>query len=409
METIGQMIEDYARLIVHTGVGLYGGQCLQIKTGAENYCFAQKIAEIAYGCGALLVDIRIDDLKLVRKRIDAQNPEQLTVVPDYAKLVDYEMMVKDWAYIRIDNTEDRQWLEDADAEKLSAYKGGIGRSGALYRQSRMRNEHPWCVVCAPGPIWAKSVLGPDATVEEFWNVLAPILRLDTDDPVAAWKQHAEKLLERSLFLNNLKISTLHFTSGKTDLAIGFTEAHRSMGGGDPLPNGSWFMANIPTEEVFTTPDRLSVQGHVATTRPVSVMDSLVEDVELEFKDGKVVSCKARIGQRIMDRFLDTDEGARYLGEVALVGEDSPIARSNKIFHSILFDENASCHLALGAGYPSCLANAEQLSTDEKLLEAGCNNSLVHTDFMIGSPDMSITASTRTGEQVQIMRNGKFVI
>jgi aminopeptidase len=409
MKTIGQMIEDYARLIVHTGVGLYGGQCLQIKTGAENYWFAQKIAEIAYGCGALLVDIQIDDLKLVRKRIDAQNPEQLTVVPDYAKLVDYEMMAKDWAYVRIDNTEDREWLEDVDAEKLSAYKSAIGRSGALYRQSRMRNEHPWCVVCAPGPIWAKSVLGPDATVEEFWNVLAPILRLDADDPAAAWKQHAQKLSERSLFLNNLKISTLHFTSAKTDLTIGFTEAHLWMGGGDPLPNGSWFMANIPTEEVFTTPDRLFVEGHVATTRPVSVMDSLVEDVELEVKDGKVVSCKARIGQQIMDRFLDTDEGARYLGEVALVGEDSPIARSNKIFNSILFDENASCHLALGAGYPSCLANAEQLSTDEKLLEAGCNNSLVHTDFMIGSPDMDITASTRTGEQVQIMRNGKFVI
>ena len=373
MKTIGQMVEDYARLIVHTGVGLYCGQCLQIKTGAENYWFAQKIAEIAYCDGALLVDIRIDDLKLVRKRIDAQNPEQLGAVPDFAKMVDYEMMVKDWAYIRIDNTEDREWLEDADAQKLSAYKSAIGRSGALYRQSRMRNEHPWCVVCAPGPIWAKSVLGPDATIEEFWHVLAPILRLDTDDPAAAWKQHAGMLLERSLFLNNLKISTLHFTSAKTDLTIGFTEAHRWMGGGDPLPNGSWFMANIPTEEVFTTPDRLLVQGHVVTTRPVSVMDSLVEDVELEFKDGKVVSCKARVGQQIMDRFLDTDEGARYLGEVALVGEDSPIARSNRIFHSILFDENASCHLALGAGYPSCLANAEQLSTDEKLLEAGCNN------------------------------------
>jgi aminopeptidase len=409
MKTIEQMIEDYARLIVHTGVGIYPGQCLQIKTGAENYWFAQKIAEIAYECGALLVDIRIDDLKLVRKRIDAQDPEQLGVVPDYAKLVDYEMMVKDWAYIRIDNTEDRQWLEDVDAQKLSAYKSGISRSGTLYRQSRMRNEHPWCVVCAPGPIWAKSVLGPDATVEEFWNILAPILRLDTNDPAAAWKQHAGKLLERSRFLDNLKIATLHFTSAKTDLTIGFTEAHRWMGGGDPLPNGSWFMANIPTEEVFTTPDRLFAQGHVTTTRPVSVMDSLVEDVELEFKDGKVVSCTARVGQHIMDRFLDTDEGARYLGEVALVGEDSPIARSNRIFHSILFDENASCHLALGAGYPSCLANAEHLSTDEKLLEAGCNNSLVHTDFMIGSPDMDIAAYTRTGEQVQIMRNGKFVI
>jgi aminopeptidase len=181
-----------------------------------------------------------------------------------------------------------------------------------------------------------------------------------------------------------------------------------LGGGDPLPNGNWFLPNIPTEEVFTTPDFTTANGFVATTRPVSVMDSLVEDVVLTFAHGKVVACTARVGQQIMDRFLQMDAGASLLGEVALVDEDSPIALSGKIFGSILFDENASCHLALGAGYPSCLRDSVKLTSEKHLREAGCNTSLVHTDFMIGSEDMRITAKTRDGRFVTIMENGRFL-
>lgn len=409
MSNSERMRQAYADLIVTTGVALYRGQCLQIKTGPENYWFAQEVAASAYAHGAQLVRIEIDDLRLLAKRIESQDIEQLQVVPDFAKSVDYEMMAKDWAYVRIDNTEDREYLADADAEKLSAYKAALSRSGSIYQRSRMRHEHPWCVVCAPGPKWARSVLGSEVTVEQFWEVLAPILKLDQEDPVQAWKDHAKTLFERGRKLDALHITSLHLASPVTDLTIGFTNQHRWMGGGDPLPNGGWFMANIPTEEVFTTPDRLTAEGYVVTTRPVSVMDSRVEEVKLTFEDGKVVECSARVGQAVMDRFLDIDEGARYVGEVALVGEDSPIARSNRIFNSILYDENASCHLALGAGYPSCLANAHELSTEEKLLEAGCNRSLVHTDFMVGSADMDIDATTNDGSKVAIMRKGTFVI
>lgn len=403
------LIRTYANLIVTSGVSLYPGQCLQIKSGPDTYWFAQEIALAAYESGAQLVRIETEDLRLIGKRAEVQTEKELSYVPDFNRQIDFEMMVKDWAYVRIDNTEDRHWLEHADAAKLSAYKSGMAESGKFYQISRMRNEHPWCVVCAPGPEWAKAVLGPDATVEEFWDVLAPILRLDTPDPIQAWKDHSDMLLKRCKKLDDLHIAKLHFTNSFTDLTIGFTDKHVWMGGGDPLPSGGWFIANIPTEEVFTTPDRLTAEGYVTTTRPVSVMDSLVEGVTLEFAGGKVISCTAKKGQAVMDRFLDTDEGARYLGEVALVDEDSPIAQSNHIFHSILFDENASCHLALGAGYPSCLANAAELNSDEKLLSAGCNRSLVHTDFMVGSADMHIDAITRDGDRVTIMDNGKFVL
>lgn len=409
MKSLEQMINDYADLILTSGVCLYHGQSLQIKAGPEAYWFAQILAEKAYEKGALLVRIEIDDLRLVKKRTDVQNKEMLSDVPDFSKQIDYEMMVKDWAYIRIDNTEDRHWLEDANADQLAIYKSALSRAGTHYRNSRMRHEHPWCVIALPGPRWAKAVLGEEAETADLWKVVAPILKLDTSNPAQAWQDHADTLLKRGQKLQDLKITSLHFKSAKTDFTVGFTKEHLWAGGGDPLPNGTWFLPNIPTEEVFTTPDRLTASGVIATTKPVSVMDSLVEDAVFTFKQGKVIECKARVGQAVMDKFLAMDEGASFLGEIALVDENSPIAQSGKVFGSILYDENASCHIALGAGYPSCLKNADKLSNEELLREAGCNTSMVHTDFMVGSPDMDITATTESGNKVQIMQGGRFTL
>ena len=408
MKSIEQLIADYARLVIQSGVNLYKGQSLMIKTGYDTYYFARILAETAYDLGAALVQIDIDDPRLTRKRTDVQSVEELAIVPDFARQMDYEMMVKDWAYVRIDNTEDRHWLAEANAERLSALRSAMSKSGTAYRKSRMRHEHPWCVICAPGPVWAKKVLGDNATVEDLWQLLTPILKLDAEDPAKAWQEHSDNLVKRGQWLNSLNIASLTFKSPRTDLTIGFRKEHLWVGGGDPLPNGTWFLPNIPTEEVFSTPDLATAQGYVATTKPVSVMDSLVENVVLTFEQGKVVSCTAQVGQEIMDRFLGMDAGASYLGEVALVDEDSPIALSGKTFGSILYDENASCHLALGAGYPSCIAESEKLSSDAQLSAAGCNTSMVHTDFMVGSADMNITATTRSGETVVIMENGRFV-
>jgi len=409
MKSIEQMVNEYADLVITSGVCLYHGQSLQIKAGPEAYWFAQILAEKAYEKGALLVRIEIEDLRLIKKRTDVQNQDMLADVPDFSRQTDYEMMVKDWAYIRIDNTEDRHYLTDADADQLAIYKSALSIAGTLYRNSRMRHEHPWCVIAVPGPRWAKDVLGEQAETDDLWKVVAPILKLDTPNPAKAWQDHADLLLKRGQKLNDLAITSLHFKSAKTDFTVGFTKEHLWAGGGDPLPNGTWFLPNIPTEEVFTTPDRLTASGYIATTKPVSVMDSLVEDVVLTFEKGKVVACKARIGQSVMDKFLAMDEGASYLGEVALVDEDSPIAQSGKVFGSILYDENASCHIALGAGYPSCLKNAEKLSNETLLREAGCNTSMVHTDFMVGSSDMDIIATTARGKQVQIMKAGRFTL
>jgi aminopeptidase len=409
MKKFDQYARSYAALVVQSGISLRKGQSLLIKTGYGTYPFARLIAETAYKLGALQVVVDIDDPQLTRARIDAQQEAEVTVLPDYQRQIDYEMMVKDWAYVRIDNTEDRHWLADADAVKLSAMRKAASTWSALYRQSRMRHEHPWCVICAPGPVWARKVLGEQATVEDLWETLAPILRLDAPDPSKAWIEHSARLTERCATLDALHIAKLHFSSPATELTIGFRAEHRWFGGGDPLPNGTWFLPNIPTEEVFTVPDLASAEGYVHTTRPVSVMDSLVEDVTFTFKNGLVTSCTARVGQGVMDNFLKIDQGARRLGEVALVDESSPLAASGKVFGSILYDENASCHLALGAGYPTCLAHGSTLSSDEDLQAAGCNTSLTHTDFMVGSSDMDVTAVSRDGKKTVIMRSGRFVL
>ena len=408
MKSIEQMAKEYADLIVTVGVNLYKGQSLLIKCAAENYNFARLIALSAYDKGAALVKIDIDDLSLLKKRLEVQNEKELKVVTDYSKIIDYEMMVKDWAYIRIDNTEDRHHLIDVDANKLSIYRSTLSENHTLYMQSRMRHENAWCVVCSPGPVWAKSILGESGTEEQLWHLLAPILKLDKEDPTQAWLEHNKVLKQRCNTLNQFKIKQLHFKSSKTDLTIGLAAVSRWKGGGDTLPRGANFMANIPTEEVFTTPNRFDVNGYVTTTRPVSVMESRVEDLKLTFKGGKVVDFKAAVGNSIMESFFSIDEGASYLGEVALVDENSPIAKSKQIFNSILYDENASCHLALGAGYPFCLENFEQYNEDE-LIKIGCNRSLVHTDFMIGSSDLDIEATTEDGKNIVIMQKGNFVI
>lgn len=399
----------YAHLVITSGIALYPGQSVMIKTEYENYPFARLLAQTAYQEGAQEVQISVDDYRLIRSKIENQTDEQLTTFSDFSRQIDYEMMAKDWAYIRIDNTEDPHALKGVDYRKLTLYRRAMSNYLALMRDSRMRHEHPWCVICAPGPVWAQTVLGENSTTADLWDLLIPILRLDKDDPAQAWRDHSQFLQERCSKLNTLAIKELHFTATGTDLHIGFRDEHRWFGGGDPLPDGRWFLPNIPTEEVFTVPDLATAHGYVHTTRPVSVLGATVEDVELTFEAGEVVACKARVGQETMDNFLAIDAGARRLGEVALVDNDSPISLSKRVFGSILYDENASCHLALGTGYPSCLAHGTQLTNDKALQGAGCNTSSVHTDFMIGSPEMDIEATLADSSKVQIFKRGQFVL
>lgn len=400
-------VERYAELIITKGINLQENKAVLITSGVGTYYFARALGKAAYRLGASYVQILTDDLDLLSARLEAQNEEEVQYVPAYIKALDYEFISEGWSFIRVDSTEERLDHGPLDPTKnqlasSARQKVSVARSKAL-----MRHQLPWCVCVAPGPLWAKQVLGEDATTQDLFDVLKPILLLDKEDAPSAWDEKDRMLSKRMEFINNLDLKALHFTSPRTDLTIGFRKEARFVGGSEELPSGKRFFANLPTEEIFSTPDRMEVEGYVTTTRPVSVLNTPTEEVRLVFKEGKVVEYSAKVGQEALDRFFEIDEGTKRIGEVALVDESSPIAQSGLIFHSILLDENASCHLALGEGYPICLTNGSKLSTEEELHEAGCNTSLAHVDFMVGSPDMQIDAILHDGSRVPIMVDGHF--
>lgn len=403
MKDIETMKLDYAKIIVSKGVNIQKGQCLSIKASVATYPFASLIAKEAYKAGARYVEIDIDDLTLLSSRIEEQSDDDLLFIPNYHKCKDEEMIHEEWAYVRIDNTDERHVLKHVNSNKIGEYSKNLNSFHYPLRVARMANEVTWCVVCVPSDNWAQQVLSETSNSDDLWRFLAPILHLDQEDPVSALEAHNKIIEKRAQALNAVELRSLHIKSAITDVTIGLSEYHRFEGAGEKTTKGVEFYPNIPTEEVFTTPLKNSVNGVITTTKPVSLLDSLVEKVRVVFVNGKVVEASAEVGNDILQTYLKIDEGASYLGEIALVDQTSPISQADTIFHSILYDENASCHFALGAGYPSCLQLPEGMSVED----AECNQSLVHTDFMFGSDDMNIVGTDKDGKKYIIMENGKF--
>ncbi len=405
------MIEykDYSRVVLKQGLSLKKGQNLLISCNAGNYDMARSMAVEAYAMGAGYVEIAVQDNYLTRARLAAQEGQALEYIPNYLIGKAHQMLSEDWARVRIDSTEELDVLGDADPERLSTFSKSSRKALKFVSSSLMNGEHSWCVICAPGPEWARKVLGDKASTEDLWDVLKPILRLDRPDPAAAWEEHGENLKQRCGILNDMSLDSLHFKAEGTDLTIGLNSISRWEGGPGALPDGRMLFNNLPTEEVFTTPDWRRCSGRVKVTKELKVLETMVRDAWFRFDSGRVVEFGAGEGEEVLAKFLDMDEGARSLGEIALVDESSPIAASGLLFGSILYDENASCHMALGAGYPFCLELPSGVSGEEELKEAGCNSSLVHTDFMIGSPSLDVTGYDRDGTAYPIIRGGSFVL
>ncbi|MBN2656362.1 MAG: aminopeptidase [Spirochaetales bacterium] len=401
-------LKEYGEIILRSGINLRKGQCVRIRCGAEDYHFARILGGEAYRLGAGYVQITILDNYLDLSRFTHQEGDALDYVPPHLVEEGRVMLDEDWANIRIDNVGEGNVLKNADPGKVARNRKALGRKLKFFNQSLMADEHAWCVVAVPGKSWAEQVLGDGATEEELWNVLKPILRLDRDDPAKAWDELNKTLHARCDRYNGIQFDRIRFRSEGTDLTVGLSDRSLWCGGPMPLADGRLYNANIPSEEIYTTPDWRRTEGYVKVTRPVSVREKIVVGAQFRFEKGKVVSFSAEEGEDALKEFFETDEGASYLGEIALVQNDSPISNSGLIFHSILYDENASCHMALGAGYPSCLRDFKELDSDEKLKEAGCNDSLVHTDFMIGGPDTELTAYTAEGEEITLMEKGNFL-
>ncbi|CAN5521169.1 aminopeptidase [soil metagenome] len=405
--------KKYADLIIRVGINLYEGQCVLINSGVKNYDFALLVAEAAYKAGAKFVDINAFSDSLTAARVENNgNPDFLSFLPSTASVKFNEIIANDWALIRLDNLEEMEILKNADPSKLQA----ITKAQQIASMNLSKNiggfNLAWTIFAVPGPNWAEKIIEGTGTTEQkieiLWDKLIPILRLDKADPVQEWLEHGQRLFERAAKLSKLDLDRVKFEGPGTDLEIGLNKECVWKGGYSTTKTGRNFIPNIPTEEIFTTPDLKRANGKVKVTKPVKVLENILTDIWFEFKDGKVIDygCNKK---EILDKFLTIDEGASYLGEVALVDSDSKVFESGLIFNSILYDENAACHIALGRGFSACIKNGALMSSPEELKKHGCNQSLVHTDFMIGSNEINVTGYNSKNEKIIIIKNGKFQI
>ncbi len=404
-------IEKYVELILKVGLKIKNGDKLVVRCPIEARDFAVECTRKAYelGAGEVVVDYR--DQLISRLKYENESLDVLTDVPKHKVDKENYYMEKKAKYLSVTGS-DPDAFKGVDAEKL--FKSNLANSKALrdFSAKMMANYVSWIVVGASIPSWATKVF-PDLeegeAVRRLWFEIFNSVRLFEEDPIKALENHVDNLNRYSKFLNDAKFEKLIYKSQKgTDLEVGLPKGYIFAGAGDVNSDGEEFIANMPSEEVFSAPRLDGVNGKVYSTLPLNYNGNLIEDFYLVFKDGEVVDYDAKAGKEYLKNILDTDEGAKRLGEVALVSYNTPISMRKVLFYNTLYDENASCHFALGKSYPTCLEGGEKLSIEE-LKERGMNDSLTHVDFMVGDETTEIIGVKENGDQVQIFKEGNFVI
>jgi len=404
-------IEKYVELILKVGLKIKDGDKLVVRCPIEARDFAVECTRKAYelGAGEVVVDYR--DQLISRLKYENESLDVLTDIPKHKVDKENYYMEKKAKYLSVTGS-DPDAFKGVDAEKL--FKSNLANSKALrdFSAKMMANYVSWIVVGASIPSWATKVF-PDLeegeAVRRLWFEIFNSVRLFEEDPIKALENHVDNLNRYSKFLNDAKFEKLIYKSQKgTDLEVGLPKGYIFAGAGDVNSDGEEFIANMPSEEVFSAPRLDGVNGKVYSTLPLNYNGNLIEDFYLVFKDGEVVDYDAKAGKEYLKNILDTDEGAKRLGEVALVSYNTPISMRKVLFYNTLYDENASCHFALGKSYPTCLEGGEKLSIEE-LKERGMNDSLTHVDFMVGDETTEIIGVKENGDQVQIFKEGNFVI
>ncbi|WP_037356932.1 aminopeptidase [Selenomonas sp. FC4001] len=405
-----ELLQKYAELVVNVGVNIQKDQILVINSPIECADFARKISEAAFRAGAHDVVMSWGDELSAHIRYEHGKKELFTEFPEW-RVKFYQDYAKQGAAFVSIAARDPQIFSDIEPEKLKLANQAAGAALLEYRERLMSNKNTWCVVSVPTKGWATKVFPEDTAekaVEKLWQAIFKTVRIGEGiDTVAEWRRHIDFLQQAAKFLNEQKFVKLHYKNASgTDLEIELPEGHIWAGGAETSELGIEFAANMPTEEVYSMPKRDGVNGTVVASKPLNYNGNLIENFKLVFKDGKVVDYTAEKGAEILKGLLETDEGASYLGEVALVPFDSPISQSGILFYNTLFDENASCHLALGKAYPTCIAGGEKMDS-VTLLQHGVNDSLVHEDFMIGTRDLEIIGTTADGREIKIFEQGNF--
>ena len=422
-------IEQYLHLLIRLGVNLQPGQSLVIRTEPVHRDFTLELAAAAYNAGAKYVAIEYSDMRLQSIRVKSNTEEALEHLPSYMEAIAQERKDDSWAAISLVGEEDPSLPAQLDPNKLRIVQTADYRAMMPWRSSMMELKQQWNVAALPTAAWAQKVfpdLPAESALPRFWQEIRRIIRLDRDDPLAAWNEHLANLASARATLQEKQVRALHFydpapgPDGKasTDLTIGLTDKPHWAGGNSGLGGSSdeglededqertpVFLPNIPTEELFTTPHRLRVNGWTRTSRPSFPFRREVEEASFRFEDGRVTEFSAGRDQETYEQFFAV-EGTRYLGEVALVDVSSPIFRSGLTYYNTLFDENAACHMAFGQAYPIGLEGGADLSPEE-LLEAGVNKSDLHLDVMIGTATLDVTGQLADGGKLEIMRGGRY--
>ncbi len=403
-----EKLQNYADLAVHVGIGLQAGQRLIVRGPIEGAPLVRMIVERAYQAGARLVDVLWTDDALTLARFRYAPRDSFEEFPTWQAQALNEAAEAGDGVLAITGG-DPDLLKDQDPDLVALTQRVASQHLLPYRRKGMADAFNWSVIALPTPAWAAKVfpeLPPEDQMARLWETIFQVCRINRPDPVTAWQDHVRDLSVRRDTLNARHYTALRYTAPGTDLTLGLPEGHLWAGVDSRTPQGLTFIANMPTEEVFTLPHRERVEGVVTSTKPLSYAGVLIENFSLTFAGGRAVKVTADKGEAILQKLLESDDGAARLGEVALVPNSSPISQSGLLFYNTLFDENASNHLALGRAYRFCLQNGTELS-DEAFAAAGGNDSMIHIDFMIGSDQMNVDGIGQDGSTEPVMRNGEW--
>ena len=401
-----KLLDKYAELIVRTGANVQPGQVVQLTVSVEQHEFAAKIIEECYRAGAKKVNVDwVSDSHRKLNFLYAEKEVLATVLPwEEAKM---KQMTEDYPCRIYIASEDPDAMNGVDPEKLSAAARSRSRVLKPYRDA-IDGKHQWVIAAYPSEKWAaKCFPGAADAVDRLWDAILKTVRVEEgNDPVQAWKEHTEFLNRKSDWLNGEHFTSLRYRSKNgTDFTVDLIPDARWEGAGAVNSrNGAYYIPNMPTEEIFTSPMAGKCEGTLVAVKPLSWNSQLIEDFSITFRDGRAVSCRAARGQELLEKMIRMDDGAAMLGEVALVPKESPVNRSGILFYETLFDENACCHCALGIGFREVLPDGEDLSAEEAR-KRGINDSIIHVDFMIGAEDLDIDGIRPDGTVVPVFRNG----
>lgn len=403
-----QKLDLLAEVAVRVGLGLKEGQELVMTASLDAVELARRITEQAYRSGASLVTTLYSDDEAALMRYHYAPDAAFDKAAGWL----YDGMgaaFRSGAARLAITGGNPALLSNEDPDKVSRANRAVSQAYRPALELITRHEINWTIVASATPAWAGQMFPndtPDVALQKLWGAIFQTTRINVEDPVSEWKEHDEGLQKRAKYLNEKRYSALRYRGPGTDFRLGLADDHVWMGGGTTAGNGLYCVANMPTEEVFSMPHKDRVDGTVTATKPLSHQGTMIEDIYVRFERGRIVEAHASRGEEVLRKLIETDDGARRLGEVALVPHSSPIAASGMTFLNTLFDENAASHIALGQAYSSCMRNGDKLSKEE-LAAKGANDSLIHVDWMIGSDKLDIDGETASGALEPLMRGGEW--